>query len=309
LKLLQTGRFLCETEGLTMAKLKTTPLHPTFGVVVHDVDLRDVTKDGLFPEIRNLFDHTSALLFPAQSITDADHTRLAEMFGPLENRAAMAQGRAVEFKVSPVSNETKGGVTAAMDLHTLNLQANMLWHTDSTFLPIPALVNLLTAKVIPKSGGQTELASTRVGWADMPASLRDPLQNAIIWHRLSHSRARISPELGALPEMRQWPDRPWRAIWPNPVTGEESLYIASHSFAIEGMGLAEGQALIDEAIAFCTQPKYVYSHNWSVGDVLIWDERAVLHRGQPWPYEQPRTLMSICCSATDSDGVPAVRVV
>ena len=86
--------------------------------------------------------------------------------------------------------------------------------------------------------------------------------------------------------MNQWPDRPWKAIWPNPVTGEEALYIASHSFAIEGMGLGEGQELIDAAIEFCTQPQYVYSHSWEVGDVLIWDERAVLHRGQPWPYEE-----------------------
>jgi alpha-ketoglutarate-dependent 2,4-dichlorophenoxyacetate dioxygenase len=231
------------------------------------------------------------------------------MFGPLENREEMAQGRAVEFKVSPVSNEVAGGVSDAEALHTLNLQANMLWHTDSTFLPIPALVNLLTAKVVPDDGGQTELASTRVAWAEMPAHLKEPLRNAVIWHRLSHSRAQVSAELGAMPEMRQWPDRPWRAVWPNPVTGEEALYIASHSFAIEGMGLEEGQSLISEAISFCTQDKYVYSHDWAVGDMLIWDERSMLHRGQPWPYSQPRTLMSICCSVTDADGLQSVKVV
>ncbi len=292
-----------------MTTLTTVPLHPKFGKIVEGVDLRDVSASNLYPEIRQLFEHHSALLFRAQSITDADHTRLAELFGPLENREAMAQGRAVKFAVSPVSNETDSGVTDAKALHTLNLQANMLWHTDSTFLPIPALVNLLTAKVVPDEGGQTELASTRVGWAEMPTHLKEPLENAVIWHRLSHSRSQISAELGAMPEMRQWPDRPWRAIWPNPVTGQEALYIASHAFAIEGMGLEEGQALISEAIAFCTQEKYVYSHEWAVGDVLIWDERAMLHRGQPWPYEQPRTLMSICCSVTDSDGLQSVKIV
>ncbi len=292
-----------------MTTLQTSPLHPKFGKVIENFDLREVTATHLYPEIRQLFEEHSALLFPAQSISDDDHTRLAKLFGPLENRAAMAQGRAVEFKVSPVSNETDAGVTDAKALHTLNLQANMLWHTDSTFLPIPALVNLLTAKVVPDEGGQTELASTRVGWAEMPARLRDPLQDAVIWHRLSHSRAQISAELGNMAEMRQWPDRPWRAVWPNPVTGDEALYIASHAFAVEGMGLEESQALITEAISFCTQEQYVYSHNWSVGDVLIWDERSMLHRGQPWPYEQPRTLMSICCSVTDSDGLSSVKIV
>jgi alpha-ketoglutarate-dependent 2,4-dichlorophenoxyacetate dioxygenase len=185
----------------------------------------------------------------------------------------------------------------------------MLWHTDSTFLPVPALSNILTAKVVPTSGGQTELASTRAAWAEMPEDMKLPLQNAIIWHRLSHSRGKISSELAAQKEMTQWPDRPWRAIWPNPVTGEESLFIASHAFAIEGMGLDEGRELIEAAIDFCTQPQFVYSHAWTVGDVLIWDERCTLHRGRPWPYEQPRTLKSICCSVTESDGLARVKIV
>ncbi len=289
--------------------LKTTELHPKFGKIIHDVDLSEVSKTHLYPEIRALFDAHSALLFPAQSMDDAAHTRLAKLFGPLENRDAMAAGRDVEFNVSPVSNETAdGGVTDAEDLHTLNLQSNMLWHTDSTFLPTPALVNILTAKVVPSTGGQTELASTRVGWAEMPEDLKAPFRDAILWHRLSHSRAKVSAELAALNTMTKWPDRPWRAIWRNPVTDEEALFIASHAFAIEGLGLKEGEALIDQAVAFCTRPENVYSHNWQVGDVLIWDERATLHRGQPWPYQEPRTLMSICCSVTPADGLASVKL-
>ena len=290
--------------------LKTEKLHPKFGVVVPDVDLNTVTETHLFPEIRALFDAHSALLFPAQSLSDASHTALAELFGPLENRDAMSAGRDMAFKVSPVSNETiDGGVADAESLHVLNLQGNMLWHTDSTFLPIPALVNILTAKVLPSSGGETELASTRAGWADMPAQLKAKLKDAIIWHRLSNSRAQISAELANLPAMTRWPDRPWRAIWPNPTTGEEALFIASHAFAIEGMGYDEGRKLLAEAIDFCTRPEAVYTHKWRVGDVLIWDERATLHRGRPWPYGEKRTLMSICCSATDADGLQSVRIV
>lgn len=289
--------------------MQTSPLHPDFGLIVHDVDLRDVTADHLWPEIRHGFETHSALLFPCQQFDDDTHLKIANLFGPLENREAMAKGKNLPFEIPEVSNETQDGVTDADALHTLNLQANMLWHTDSTFLPIPALVNILTAKVVPDSGGQTELASTRAGWASMPTHLKEQLQDAIIWHRLSHSRDRISRELGALPEMRQWPDRPWRALWRNTVTDQDSLYIASHSFAIEGIGLSDGQAIIDAAIAHCTQSAQVYSHQWQVGDVLIWDERAVLHRGQPWDYSQARTLKSICCSATESDGLQSVRVI
>lgn len=289
--------------------MKTGPLHPRFGLIVDDVDLNEVRHDVLFADIRAAFETHSALLFRNQSLTEKSHTRLAGLFGPLENRDAMSAGRDVPFEIPVVSNETDTGVSAENSLEVLNLQGNMLWHTDSTFLPIPALSNILVARVLPASGGETELASTRTGWADMPADMRDKLQDAVIWHRLSHSRSKISAELAALPMMNRWPDRPWKAIWTNPVTGEDALYIASHAFAIEGMGLEEAQALLDRAIEICTRPDNVYTHHWQSGDVLIWDERAMLHRGRPWPYEQPRTLSSICSSVTPSDGLNAVRIV
>lgn len=289
--------------------MKTTQLHPRFGLIVEDVDLREATRTHLYPAIREMFERHTALVFPAQSISEADHVRLAGLFGPLENREAMAAGQPVAFAVPELSNQTGEGLMSKDDLRLLDLQANMLWHTDSTFLPVPALINMITARVVPPTGGETELASTRAAWADMPDRLKAPLRDAVIWHRLSHSRAQLSAELAALPRMTRWPDRPWRAVWANPVTGEEALYIASHAFAIEGMGHAEGQALIDEAIAFCTRPEYVHAHRWRPGDVLIWDERATLHRGRPWDYDHPRVLNSICCSVTDSDGLAGVRVV
>ncbi|MCA0871713.1 TauD/TfdA family dioxygenase [Seohaeicola saemankumensis] len=289
--------------------MRTTPLTPRFGLLVDGVDLRDLRADHLYPEIRALFETHSALLFRDQSLTDDEHARLGTLFGPLENREAMASGRDVAFEVSELSNQTGAGLLAEDDLRLLNLQANMLWHTDSTFLPTPALINILTARVVPETGGETELASTRAAWADMPDPMKAQLRDAVIWHRLSHSRSKLSADLAALPSMTRWPDRPWRAIWPNPVTGEEALFIASHAFAVEGMGHQEGQDLIDAAIAFCTRPDYVYSHQWRPGDVLIWDERATLHRGRPWDYAQPRILTSLCCSVTTADGLDAVRLI
>ncbi len=289
--------------------MKHSALHPRFGVLVEDVDLRAVTATHLYPEIRDAFERHSAVLFRGQDLAPEDHQRLAELFGPLENRNAMAAGRDVAFEIPAVSNETADGVHAAESLHVQDLQSNMLWHTDSTFLPVPALINILVARVLPQAGGQTELASTRAAWADMPERLKGVFRDAVLWHRLSHSRSQISAELGALEAMRRWPDRPWRAIWPNPVTGEEALFIASHAFAIEGRGHDESKALLDEAIGFCTQDAYVYSHDWRLGDVLIWDERAMLHRGRPWNYEEPRTLSSICCSVTDADGLAQMRLV
>ena len=106
----------------------------------------------------------------------------------------------------------------------------------------------------------------------------------------------------------KWPDQHWNALWRNPVNGREAPYIASHAFKLDGYDEAEGQAILDELITFCTQPQFVYSHIWQVGDVLIWDQRAVLHRGTPWPYEQPRVLSSLCASVTEADGIDSMRM-
>ena len=291
-----------------MTRLNTKPLHDHFGVEVLNIDLASVTADHLFAEIRMLFETHSMVLFRHQQFDAATHLRLAQLFGPLENREAMAEDRDIPFEIPKVSNERDdGSLLAENDMRLLDLQANMLWHTDSTFLPVPALANLLTARVVPSSGGATEFASTRRGWADMPTRLRQHFEHASLWHRLSHSRARINPDLASMNKMTRWPDRCWKAVWRNPVTGEDALYIASHAFAIDGHDSTDkGASLIDEAIAFVTTPGRVYAHQWQVGDVLIWDERAVLHRGTPWPYDEPRTLESICVSVTAEDGLNAM---
>ena len=105
----------------------------------------------------------------------------------------------------------------------------------------------------------------------------------------------------------KWPDQAWKAIWRNPVTGEEALYLASHAYAVDGMPEEEGQKLIADLIAFATREGSVYTHAWRPGDVLIWDERATLHRGRPWPYGEERTLASICISVRDVDGLEEMR--
>ncbi len=283
--------------------LRTSPLHADFGVEVHGVDLRDIAAETGYGEIRALFESHTLLLFREQHLSDEEHLAFARLFGPLEDREDRP-----EPEICPVTNVNDDGTTAAEDAsRTLNLKANQLWHTDSTFLPVPALANVLQARVVPSRGGETEFVSTRVGWRRLDARLREKARHAVLWHRYSHSRARIDPALAREAKFAKWRDQAWRAVWPNPVTGEEALYIASHAYAVDGMPEAEGAALIDDLIAAVTGEEAVYSHAWRPGDVLLWDERAALHRGRPWPYHEPRTLASICVTARDRDGLANVR--
>jgi alpha-ketoglutarate-dependent 2,4-dichlorophenoxyacetate dioxygenase len=287
--------------------LNTSPLHPRFGVEVHDLDLCKVTAGSRFDELRSAFEQHSLLLFRNQYLDQKSHFALAGLFGKIENREKDAWGlkpNAVS-RVSNLSNDNK--LLPESDRQLSHLKANQLWHTDSTFLPIPALANILAARVLPDSGGETEIASTRAAWKDMPSDLRLLTEDAILSHRYAHSRAQIDSDLAKQELFTMWPDQAWRAVWPNPVTGETALYIASHAFAVDGMDEEDGEKLIRQLLEFATQPDYVYCHNWAIGDVLIWDERATLHRGRPWPYNDERTLTSLCVTAAETDGLDAMR--
>lgn len=292
-----------------MPQFTLRPLTKAFGAEVLGLELADVTAERGYPELRALFERHSALLFRNQSLDNDQHIALGKLFGPIEDREAGTRGPGQHFKVPEVTNiRADGGVTDENDLHTLNLKANMLWHADSTFLPIPALTNILMARIVTSTGGATEFASTRAAWADMPEALKSRIRGRHIHHHYSQSRKRISPELAKLPKFHMWPAQRWNAVWTNPVNGREALYIASHAFAVDGYEEAEALDLLDELVEFCTQPQYVYSHTWAVGDVLMWDQRAVLHRGTPWPWHEPRKLSSVCVSVQDSDGLPSMRL-
>jgi alpha-ketoglutarate-dependent 2,4-dichlorophenoxyacetate dioxygenase len=282
------------------------PLHPRFGVRVKGVDLRTVTAGASYAALRALFEEHSLLWFSGQDLDDDGHLTLGTLFGTIEIREKVTAG--LRPTISSVSNvRADATLVPETDHHLMHLKANQLWHTDSTFLPVPALANILAARVLPSRGGETEFASTRAAFADMPAALKARARKAVLRHRYAHSRAKISAELAKGDLFTMWTDQLWRAVWRNPVNGRDAVYIASHACAVEGLDEAEGRALIDELTAWCTRPAYVYCHTWAPGDVLIWDERATLHRGRPWPYDQARTLASICVSVGPKDGLESIR--
>lgn len=291
-----------------MISLRLSPLHELFGAEVHQFDLRRMDNHHFYPQIREAFETHSVLLFRDQELDEQAHFRIAGLFGPVENREKGQWGKRPD-RVSRVSNVDQDGQVMAEDGDPVrNLKANQLWHTDSTFLPAPALANVLAAQVVPDSGGETELVSTRVAWQSMPAALKSAVRDALFVHRYSHSRARIDPGLATNEMFTMWGDQVWRAIWPNPANGQEALYLASHICKVVGLDPAAGERLVNDLIDYCTRPAHRYSHRWTMGDVLIWDERATMHRGRPWPYDEARTLASLCVTARDADGLDRIRV-
>ena len=289
--------------------IETTALHPYFGLEVFDLDLTEVVNDGQIlrlAQIRQMFETHSLLLFRRQNLDDAAHLRLAQWFGPIENRDKGAWNTTPK-QAGILSNvDEKLGLLEESHHHVKNLKSNQLWHTDSTFLPVPALANILTARVLPSTGGETQFVSTRQDWSLLSESQKKALRNTFFWHRYSHSRGKIDKELATQEKFQMWEDQCWRAVWKNPVNQQEAIYLASHIFKVEGMPQDEGCQWVDELTDLATQSAHIYTHKWRVGDVLIWDERATMHRGCPWPYDEQRTLASLCVSASESDGLARI---
>jgi len=219
--------------------MDTRPLHHRFGVEITGVDLRDVSAERHFPEIRALFEKHSLLLFKNQDMDSDVHNDFALLFGPLEDRVADAA--CTEPRVRPpvpkLSNLKNSG-EATMDANSpqvLNLIANQFWHTDSTFLRTPALINAITAYVVPSTGGETEIVSTRAAWQDLPQALKARAEETVFLHSVLPSRMDTDQRLLELPEVNRYQGQAWRAIWPNPVTGEKALYIANHIYGARGV--------------------------------------------------------------------------
>jgi alpha-ketoglutarate-dependent 2,4-dichlorophenoxyacetate dioxygenase len=200
-----------------------------------------------------------------------------------------------------------GKVVPADHRLAIRNKANQLWHTDASFKRVPALASILSARIIPASGGETEFVSTRLAFERLAPNLRTRLEDSFAWHDYAHSRGQIAPDLASAEERAALPAQCWRMVWRNPVNGRGALYIASHAGGIEGMDAPAGRKLIEDLMAAATAPGTSYLHQWRHGDVVMWDNRATMHRGRPWPAQEPRLMIRTTVSATKADGLATMR--
>ncbi|HEX6004856.1 MAG TPA: TauD/TfdA family dioxygenase [Burkholderiales bacterium] len=285
-----------------MIELK--PLGPGFAAEVRGMGLADVAATSeAYRSVRAAFEEHSVLVFRSQHVTDELQVAFSQRFGPLETAKAASLGEGTPFSILTNIDRATGALVPDDHKEALRARANQLWHTDSCFKAPPALASVLSARIIPARGGETEFASMRCAWERLPESQRMQLADAYAWHDYAHSRGKIAPHLASARERESLPPVAWRIRWRNPVNGRDSLYVASHTCAIGGLPAAAAQALLAELIEFITAPGHTYLHHWQAGDVIMWDNRAVLHRGRPWPNDEPRHMVRTTISATDADGL------
>jgi alpha-ketoglutarate-dependent 2,4-dichlorophenoxyacetate dioxygenase len=287
--------------------MELVSLGPDFGVEVRGIGLIDVASDdSVYRSIRAALEEHSVLLFRDQEVTDDVQATFSRAFGPLE-RVKIGSIGAGTFYSRLHNIAADGALVPETHQQALTARANQLWHTDSSFKVTPALASVLSARIVPEDGGETEFTSTRQAWSRLPPALQLRLRDAIVTHAYANSRDQIDPGLMTSAERAVVPPARWRMTWRNPVNNRTALYIASHAYAIEGMGESEARALLAELIADATRPEFTYRHRWRPGDVIMWDNRATMHRGHPWAHDQARSMVRTTISAIDADGLADLR--
>ena len=288
--------------------MEVRQLGPGFAAEVRGAGLAEVAQsDGAYRAVRAAFEEYSVLLFRGQPVSDELQVAYSRRFGPLEIAKVASLGEGTPFSILTNIDRATGKLVPPDHKEALRARANQLWHTDSSYKETPALASVFSARVIAPVGGETEFASMRRAWERLPEARRARLADACAWHDYAHSRGKIAPQLASDREKSAMPPVRWRIRWRNPINGRDSLYVASHTYAIDGMPKDEALALIAELIDFATAPGHTYLHSWLPGDVIMWDNRCVLHRGRPWPDDQPRHMVRTTISATDADGLADLR--
>ncbi len=272
-----------------MSAMKFEPLHDEFGARVSGVDMSVPLNDSMLEQLFAAIDIYSFLVFPGQSFDDAQQLRLTRQLGEPEPSHTVID-RTEYF--GTIGNVQPDGTALGNDhKKTIFLTGNNMWHSDASFKEVPAYLSIMCAYETPAEGGATLFVSTRSAYDRLPdkeKALVDPL---IVIHDYVYSRSKVAPDAVSGNLARSLPPVRQRLVRSNPRTHAKNLFIGSHAKAIEGWDEASGRELLDRLATEATREQHIYSHRWQPGDLAIWDNRCLLHRGEGYDADRYRRYM------------------
>ena len=258
-------------------RLSIKRLHPLFVAEVTGVDCTVPLSREDFRAIWEAFNEHQILVFRDQAFDDESQIAFSRNFGDLETMIAHPGNDWNPGHISVMTNLGKDGNFLPLDHPAMLHRArNEEWHSDSSFKPVAALASMLSARIVPPVGGNTDFASARAAYDALPAERKAQLEGLVALHRMTYRDMENDKGYNEEDKKRHVVTHP--LIRTNPVNGRKALYVGSHAQEIVGMPLDEGARLIEELTEFCTQPRFVYSHHWRDGDAVMWDNRCTLHR-------------------------------
>src|SRR5262245_17671227 len=261
-------------------------LHPHFVAEVSPVALRQLHDEAALARIRAGMDEYAILVFRDQVFSDEEQLAFARRLdGELHARTGarvLTKSRLGNEALGDISNlDENGEIMKSDDRRRMYSLGNRLWHTDASFQDPPGRYSMLHAKVVPPVGADTEFADMRAAYDALPAESAARLEGLRVHHSIAHSRQVLGFEFSEQEqEMLKGAVHPLVRTLPR--SGRRSLYLASHASRIVDWPVPEGRLLLRDLMEHATQPQFVYRHAWRVGDLVIWDNRATMHRARPF---------------------------
>lgn len=271
--------------------ITVTRLTPHFAARIDGADLTRPLDDVTWAAIRAALDEHSVLVFSGQPLDDDTQVAFSRRFGRLEVSRSLNPAAGTPFARQSNLDIRTGEVIPPEDRRMVYQLANMLWHSDSSFKEVPSLCSLLSGRIVPPEGGATEFASGRAAWPSLPEPLRRRAEASIAIHSFAWSRDQVRPGFFTDTERAEYPPVRHPVVRVNPVNGRTNLFLGAHASHIEGRPVEEGRALLRELQAHMTGPRFCYRHEWQEADLVIWDNRCVLHRATPYDTVTHRRLM------------------
>jgi len=264
-------------------------LGSTLGIEIIGLNLKKDIDKNIIGQVSDLLSQFSVVVIRDQNITNDQHIHFSEYFGDLEVTKAGTNGSGSKLIILRNFDED-GNIVPATDRKRLNNLANQEWHSDSSFKKIPSKLSILSAKIIPEKGGNTEFLSMRAVYNSLPEKLKLNIEDKVCWHDYSYGRSKIDANLVTADEKKALPPVKQKLVLNNKKYGK-SLYIGAHCSKIDGMNDDESQNLLDEIYEYIDNESHVYSHIWKPYDLIMWDNRAVLHRATPIKGKVEKRLM------------------
>lgn len=274
--------------------LQLQPLNPDFVAVASGINLKEVPTAETVAQIDEAMNQYAVLIFRNQPISQDEQLAFTRAFGPLDlgfKKAANRHSRLKHVELADISNLAEDGNIASRDHYRIvNNMANQLWHSDSSFQNPPARYSMLHCVVPARHGGETEFADLRGAYDSLPNDLKAEIADLEAEHFALHSRFMLGDtnytqaQIDAIPRVR------WPLVRTHPGSQRKLLFVGVHCTHIVGMTVPEGRVLLSDLLEHATQEAHVYRHQWQAGDLVIWDNRATLHRGRRYNLNEKREL-------------------
>ena len=269
-------------------------LHPTIGAKVQGIDLSILSSDNI-SKINDLWLKYLILLFPNQDISDEDHIKFGRKFGQLEKHPSLSHRSSKNPEIYRVSNVSEEGkIIPSKNTSWQYLKQSWLWHTDSSFREIPSKGSILHGISTTRKGGSTFFANMYEAYNDLDETTKKSINNLWVIHDHDYI-INLSSELKSKQNKGYYEELPpvkHPLVQTHPVTRKKSLFLSPHTMVnIDGFNEIDGRKLLDELIDHSVQSKYVYKHEWTDNDIIMWDNRCTMHSVEPFDNNTIKRIM------------------